>query len=175
MTVGERIRAKRIELGITQDELARRCGYASRSSINKIELSRTLPSDKIEIVANALGVRPSYIMGWESDNIVKSFSSYTKVADDALSVTRDTDEALSVVRDVDEALSVVRNVESMKPVEVYPPEAHRTKDKYEFALLQMYRELNEEGQEKLLNYADDLLSSNKYIKNIEPEAVEESS
>ena len=32
------------------------------------------------------------------------------------------------------------------------------------ALLDMYHQLNEEGQEKLLDYADDLVKSDKYIK-----------
>lgn len=144
------------KLGVTEATAQR---YESKNGIKNI------PYEQIIKYAKIFNVSPSYIMGWESDNIVKSFSSYTKVADDALSVQRD----------IDDALSVVRNVESMKPVEVYPPEAHRTKDKYEFALLQMYRELNEEGQEKLLNYADDLLSSNKYIKNSESKGMEESS
>lgn len=65
MTIGERIKQKRIELNMSQEELAHKCGYKSRSSINKIELSRDLPLNKISNVANALGVSPSYLMGWE--------------------------------------------------------------------------------------------------------------
>lgn len=65
MTIGERIKQKRIDLGLSQDELAKKCGYKSRSSINKIELARDLPLKKIEIMANVLGVTPSYLMGWE--------------------------------------------------------------------------------------------------------------
>lgn len=65
MTVGERIRQKRIELGMTQDELAKKAGYKSRSSINKIELSRDLPLYKIEKVAKLLDCSPSYLIGWE--------------------------------------------------------------------------------------------------------------
>ena len=65
MTVGEKIKQKRIELGWSQEELAKRCGYKSRSSINKIELARDLPLKKIEIMANVLGVTPAYLMGWE--------------------------------------------------------------------------------------------------------------
>lgn len=64
MTVGERIKNKRLELGYSQDELAKKAGYKSRSSINKIELSRDLPLNKIEIVARALECSPSYLMGW---------------------------------------------------------------------------------------------------------------
>lgn len=65
MTVGEKIKNKRLELGWSQDELAKRCGYKSRSSINKIELARDLPLKKIEIMAKVLGVTPGYLMGWE--------------------------------------------------------------------------------------------------------------
>jgi len=32
-------------------------------------------------------------------------------------------------------------------------------------IISLYRELNTEGQEKLLDYADDLLASGKYIKS----------
>lgn len=65
MTIGERIKQKRMEMGYSQDELAKRAGYKSRSSINKIELSRDLPLNKVELVAKALECTPSYLMGWE--------------------------------------------------------------------------------------------------------------
>ena len=70
MTVGERIRQKRIEMNLTQDELAKKAGYKSRSSINKIESSRDLPLDKIEKVAKILDCTPTYLMGWE-DNLIQ--------------------------------------------------------------------------------------------------------
>lgn len=66
MNVGERIKQKRIEMNMTQDELAKKVGYKSRSSINKIELSRDLPLPKVEKVAKALDCSPSYLMGWEN-------------------------------------------------------------------------------------------------------------
>lgn len=37
LEIYKRIRARREELGISQEELAKRMGYRSRSSINKIE------------------------------------------------------------------------------------------------------------------------------------------
>lgn len=67
MTIGNRIKNRRIELNMTQDELARKCGYKSRSSVNKIELSRELPLRKIEVMARALDCSPSYLMGWEDE------------------------------------------------------------------------------------------------------------
>ena len=69
MEIGERIKARREELGMSQDELARRVGYKWRSSINKIELGgQRLPQKKIVEIARALRVTPSYLMGWE-DNV----------------------------------------------------------------------------------------------------------
>lgn len=68
MNIGERIKARREELGMTQDELARAVGYKWRSSINKIEVNaQHLPQRKIEEIAKALKTTPSYIMGWEED------------------------------------------------------------------------------------------------------------
>ena len=62
--MGERIRRKRIELNLTQEELAKQVGYTSRSSINKIELGLVnLPQSKIISIANALNVSVSYVMG----------------------------------------------------------------------------------------------------------------
>lgn len=66
---GKRIKHRRLELDMTQDELARRVGYTSRSSINKIELGLVdLPQSKISAIANALGVSPAHLVGWENTN-----------------------------------------------------------------------------------------------------------
>nr|DAT10681.1 MAG TPA: helix-turn-helix domain protein [Caudoviricetes sp.] len=68
-TIGDRIKARRLELDMSQDELARLVGYKSRSSINKIESDgRLLPQRKIMEIANALNTTPAYIMGWEESN-----------------------------------------------------------------------------------------------------------
>ena len=67
MDIGERIRNRRLELGLTQDEVAKKTGYKSRSSINKIECSRNLPLSKVEKMAKALECTPSFLMGWEDE------------------------------------------------------------------------------------------------------------
>lgn len=65
-SVGENIASTRKARGMTQEELATRVGYKTKSAINKIELGiRDLPQRKITIFANALGVSPGYLMGWE--------------------------------------------------------------------------------------------------------------
>lgn len=65
MNIGDRIKNRRLELGLTQEEVAKKAGYKSRSSINKIELSRDLPLTKVKEVARILDCTPSYLLGWE--------------------------------------------------------------------------------------------------------------
>lgn len=67
MTIGERIKTKRIELNMSQDELAKKVGYKSRSSIQKIEVARDLPLRKVAKMALALETTPGYLMGWEDE------------------------------------------------------------------------------------------------------------
>ena len=69
MTIGDRIRIRREKLNMSQEKLAFKLGYKSRSSINKIELGeRELPQSKIKAIADALNTTPAYIMGWVGDN-----------------------------------------------------------------------------------------------------------
>ena len=66
MTIGDRIKKRREELNMSQEELAFKVGYKSRSSINKIEKnSYDLPASQIKPIADALETTPFYIMGWQ--------------------------------------------------------------------------------------------------------------
>lgn len=65
--IGERIRQRRLELGLSQEELARRVGYKHKSAVNKIELGvNDIRQAKIIQFADALYTTPAYLMGWES-------------------------------------------------------------------------------------------------------------
>ena len=65
-TVGNRILIRRKELGLTQEELAKRMGYKSKSTINKIEMGiNDIPQGKIARFAEVLGTTPSFLMGWD--------------------------------------------------------------------------------------------------------------
>lgn len=62
------IKNKRIEMGISQEELARRTGYTNRSSIAKIESGKVdLSQTKIMQFAEALDTTPSDLMGWDEE------------------------------------------------------------------------------------------------------------
>lgn len=66
--IGLRIRRLRLLKAMTQDDLAKKVGYTSRSSINKIEKGMVdLPRSKIVELAEALDTTASYLMGWEEE------------------------------------------------------------------------------------------------------------
>lgn len=66
MEVGERIRLRREQLNMTQEELAKKVGYTSRSSIAKVESNANgILQSKLVVFANALQTTPAYLLGWE--------------------------------------------------------------------------------------------------------------
>lgn len=65
MTLADRVRIRREELGLSQEQLALRMGYSSRTSINKIENGRPCSQKIIARLADALNVSIPYLMGWE--------------------------------------------------------------------------------------------------------------
>lgn len=60
-----RLRLRRKELGLSQEELAQRMGYRSKSSITKLEKGvNDLPQAKLEELAAALETLPPTCWGW---------------------------------------------------------------------------------------------------------------
>lgn len=69
-----RIRLRREALGISQEELARRMGYRSKSSITKLEKGiNDLPQAKLEELAQALETSPAYLLGLDAPSIPRGF------------------------------------------------------------------------------------------------------
>lgn len=63
--IGANIKNKRIEMGMTQTELAKKMGYKSKSTINKIENgTNDIPQSKIVKFAEVLCTTPAFLMGW---------------------------------------------------------------------------------------------------------------
>ena len=126
MELYDNIRKYRLQLGLTQDQLARLTGYTDRSSIAKIEKGLVdISQSKLELFAQVLHVSAGTLIGKSS---VDSFVPVS--AADQLTAS-------------------------------------------EQALLSDFRQLNEEGQEKILDYARDLVSSGRYIKIDQPGLVDE--
>lgn len=93
MTIGQRIKNRREELGLSQDELAKKLGYKSRTSINKLELGqRKIQMPKVKLIAEALSTTPEYIMGWE-DKDEKNDDYINAVRELILSIPEEKREA----------------------------------------------------------------------------------
>lgn len=61
--IGDRIKKRREALGLSQDDLAQRLGYKSRSSINKMELGvQDVPQRKVKEIARILDVPIGYLL-----------------------------------------------------------------------------------------------------------------
>lgn len=68
MTTGERIRKRRQELGLTQEELANKLGNKSRASVCTVENGKEdLTTTRIRQYAEALECSPAYLMGWTNE------------------------------------------------------------------------------------------------------------
>ena len=65
--LSSRIRQRREQLGLSQEELAARMGYRSKSSITKLEKGiNDLPQSKVEELAQALETTPAALLGLDA-------------------------------------------------------------------------------------------------------------
>lgn len=64
MNIGDRIKQKRLENNLTLEELGNILGL-NKSTLSKYESGLiSIPSDKIEKLANILNTTPAFLMGW---------------------------------------------------------------------------------------------------------------
>jgi transcriptional regulator with XRE-family HTH domain len=69
MTTSDRIRQRRLELGLTQLEVAKRIGLTTKAAVCKIEKQgNDVTLKNVERFAKALNCSPAYLMGWEEEN-----------------------------------------------------------------------------------------------------------
>lgn len=134
MNVGQRIKERRKELGITADDLALAIGK-DRTTIFRYERGaiEKLPSTVLEPIAKALHTTPSYLIGWTDDPI--DYEAWLndigeKVPDDAWPEITDPAERAKM-------FYAVKN-SNIKPT--YPV------SNTEYDLLEMYRTLDEKGK-----------------------------
>ena len=68
MTIGERIKQRRIQLGLSVDQVAEKIGK-NRATVYRYESSEIerFPIDVLEPLAVALRTSPTYLMGWETE------------------------------------------------------------------------------------------------------------
>ncbi len=125
----ERLRKRRIDMGLTQEEVGAVVGI-SRSAVQKYEKNviKNVYTSTVELFAQALRCSPAYLLGW----------------------TDDPREGLPG----------------------FPTDEPMAGDEKKF--LNLYRDLNDEGKERLLRYAEDLVASGNYKKYGSAGMVQES-
>ena len=109
--IGENIRRLREKCGLSQEELATRMGYKSKSTITKIEQGiNDIPQNKIEKFAEVLGTSPAVLMGWIDESTNKKNDVLANIV---LQLRKDGDLLEMVVK-----LSKLNNEsrEALKPV-----------------------------------------------------------
>mgnify|MGYP002673114606 FL=1 len=80
MELYKRIKELREDRHMSQEELALKTGYTSRTSIAKIEAGKIdLPQSKIVLFAKALDTTVSYLMGWEDKAPADDYSKIPNV------------------------------------------------------------------------------------------------
>ena len=91
----QKIKSLREQQNMSQDELAKRTGYTSRTSIAKIEAGKIdLPQSKIALFAFLLDTTVAYLMGWEEEtNKTKAPPALTKKDE------RDIEKILAAARE----------------------------------------------------------------------------
>ncbi|CEQ14816.1 HTH-type transcriptional regulator [[Clostridium] sordellii] len=69
MGLKENIKNKRLELGLTLEEVSNKIGV-KKPTLQRYEsgVISNIPSDKIESLAEVFDVSPAYLMGWEDIN-----------------------------------------------------------------------------------------------------------
>lgn len=68
MELNEKIRRRRLELGMSQAALAEALGYSNRATVAKVESGvNDITQSKIEKYAEALKTTPAYLMDWTDD------------------------------------------------------------------------------------------------------------
>lgn len=123
-----------------------------------MSLSSVLESRRKELnltlleVANRVGVSESTVQRWESGNIKNLRHDRIVRLADVLEVSP------SYLMGWGEESEVIPGLLPLPAGEAAP-------DPKEARLTDLYRQLNTDGQEKLIDYADDLVSSGKYIKS----------
>ena len=78
MTIGERIKYIRYQMGLTQEDLAS-AAKTTKQTIHKYEtgIITNIPAAKIKAIAEKLYTTPAYLMGWDDPLVVRESPSFS--------------------------------------------------------------------------------------------------
>lgn len=155
MTIGERIRARREQIGMTQEDLALALGYKSKSSVNKIEVGRQeLTQKKILKTAEVLHTTVSYIMGWDdAQEQLESVGADVQYVADELGVPLQSLLGLADSNDP-KTVSVVVKAATMIAESIRERREQMALKDLQFALWGDSEDMDEEDLKAVLDYAE---------------------
>jgi transcriptional regulator with XRE-family HTH domain len=118
MKIGDRIKSRRIELGLSVDELAEKIGK-NRSTVYRYENSDIgkLPTDILGPLITALNVSPDYLMCWE-DLPPKTNFETDKIAT-LLAKRKDITALINFIGDNEEKISPEDIEKTMNMIEMF--------------------------------------------------------
>lgn len=159
MNLGRIVQQRRMELGISQEELAIKMGYKSRSSINKIENGRPVTQKIIVRLAEALNTTPAHLMGWDQDEI----EAISEQIDDKNGYIDHVELALKAL--FEEFGRLHLSYEDIQLIKDYSNSVKGNEELYRYMAKARRRfvelQLNEEETEEMIKYAEFLVSKRK--------------
>ena len=80
MHIGDRIKARRLQLGWSQRELAEKMGYKNHSVVARVEAGTVdLPQSRLDQFAKVLGLSHGYLLGLVSEDESKKNDQLAKL------------------------------------------------------------------------------------------------
>lgn len=162
-TLQQRLKELRLENQLTQKELADKLKVSQNAIFNWEKGNRKPSKEMIEKIAFLFHVSPAYLMGWDSgititskDGIKHTLDLHTFIPNDKLSLEEDR-------RIASDAL-----IEQMKQ-EILLNTLQEFMNYPENQIVEIMKSLNREGQEKVIDYANDLAENPKYCKDTSDE------
>ena len=97
MTIGQRINKRRLDLGLSADDVAEKLGV-NRATVYRYESNyiKKLPTTALEKLAEILQTSPAYLMGWISEEVSTKNNTIAKIVTEL----RSDDMFLSIVENV---------------------------------------------------------------------------
>lgn len=185
--IGDNIRKRREELNMSQEELAKKLGYRSRSSVNKIELNlQDIPQKKIIQFAEALNTTVSFLMDWDDETyeeVHKNYFSFGSTIPPWYSLSNlskgnlhentynligkiyqnyaDDENIIELCGQLSHYASLI---ERLMNSYVFTDDEKHTHIEYDFPKgVVLYYNLNDEGQELANEYIEMLSKNSKYV------------
>ena len=122
MSIGSRIKERRELLNLSQEELALKLGYKSRSTINKIESGiNDITQSKVVEFAKVLQTTPAYLMGWEENENKKLDRQNISLKSNISAVYNDNIHMIPVFESVSAGFGAYASSDILEYTPIYIP------------------------------------------------------